>query len=275
MKLFNSHIIYGVAALLFWMPSTLSQKSSAPSHQATLPRFEIASVKPSNMAERGIIGVSAEPSGRVKISHLTAQLLLFVAFDIQPERIVGGPSWKTTEQFDIEGIPPTSQDHTGPSEASINSRLSREQRLMLQALLIDRFGLRYHIAPVQGRVLELRLGKGKLRVVPSKDTAAHPFVGGNSGGVITGDGLLGHNASMALLAMTISPFLGSPVVDKTGLKGQFDFKFLYDGGSPPDASDDKSAAILNSVRGLGLDLQPSVGSIDTVVVDQLEHPTPN
>jgi len=265
--------------LLPWLiasaPLTLHSQST-DSNAASLPRFEVASVKPSNMSERGSIGVNVDPDGKVHATHLTLRLLLLIAFDIPPDKIAGGPSWKDSEQFDIIGVPPSGQSGT-VGGASINSKLTKEQRLMLQSVLVDRFSFRYHYASIQGKVLELRKGKGTLQLVPTKAPASAPYVGGNQGGMITGDGLQGRNASMDLVASTIGQFLGAPVINQTGLSGAFDFKYSYESEDPATRHDeaDLSATILASVRALGLDLKQSTGEIKILVIDQIEQPSSN
>lgn len=252
----------------------LTASATALQAQATtaaLPRFDVVSVRPSNMAERGGIEIKADADGKVRLAHLPLVILLMVVFDMKPDRISGIPPAMMREQFDIAGVPPSNHAGTAQNERSTESPLNKQQRLMLQAVLMDRFGLRFHDSSKEGKVLELRTGKGPLKLTPPKDTAAFPLVAP----VGTG-GLMGRNASMDLVASTLSQFLRTPVVNKTGLNGTFDFKYAYD---PDDsaASDDTdfSAATVASVRGLGFDLKPATGSIQTVVIDHLQEPTPN
>ena len=79
---------------------------------------------------------------------------------------------------------------------------------------------------------------------------------------------------MRLLAIRLSPYLGRPVLDQTGLEGSFDFKFEY-----PLPSDDQRpdvvASIITSIQGIGLKLQAAKGPVETIVIDQAEKPSAN
>ena len=79
---------------------------------------------------------------------------------------------------------------------------------------------------------------------------------------------------MRLLAIRLSPYLGRPVLDQTGLEGSFDFKSEY-----PLPSDDQRpdvvASIITSIQGIGLKLQAAKGPVETIVIDQAEKPSAN
>jgi len=246
------------------------QAQSPVTHVANLPRFEIVSVRPSNMAERGAIDIKADADGKVRLTHLPLLILLVVAFDLRPDSIIGVPPAMMKEQFDITGVPPGNHAGTVQNERSVQSPLTKEQRLMLQAVLVDRFHLRSHDSSVEGKVLELRTGKGTLKLTPAKDTTAFPFVGGSGA-----TGLTGRNASMDLVASTLSQFLGTPVINKTGLNGTFDFNHAPEDSTAASDDIDFSATTVASVRALGFDLKPSTGAIQTLVIDHLEQPSPN
>jgi len=66
---------------------------------------------------------------------------------------------------------------------------------------------------------------------------------------------------------------GHPVIDKTGLAGQYDFNVEFESGEPPCAS----CAISNGLeQDYGLKLVKSTVTLDVVVVDHAEKiPTDN
>src|SRR5262249_24864951 len=101
--------------------------------------------------------------------------------------------------------------------------------------------------------------------------------------------------TMAALADRLTQFLDRPVLDATGLKGNYQVtldlpreamsgmafaqKLVAVAGSGsfgvPDASV-SGAPIINTVKDLGLDLQSRKAPIDTIIVDRLEkRPTAN
>lgn len=91
------------------------------------PAFEVASVKP-------IYGDAALRNqftpGRAFFGNSPVRLLISFTYGVPSDRMIGGPAWIDTERFDVVA--------THASEGTPFSRL----RLMMQALLRDRFALR-------------------------------------------------------------------------------------------------------------------------------------
>jgi len=100
--------------------------------------------------------------------------------------------------------------------------------------------------------------------------------------------------SMARLADTLGNELDKPVVDMTGLTGDYEFTLIFlpefrnmpgmmmagrgpDGAATPESSDDAAPALLAAVPDqLGLKLEAKKAPIDLVVIDHLEKiPTEN
>jgi uncharacterized protein (TIGR03435 family) len=92
------------------------------------------------------------------------------------------------------------------------------------------------------------------------------------GAAINGDGLAGMNISMPVLAQRLSPYLKKPVLNQTGLKGFFDFRFEY---VTDEAQPDVTSCILTSLQGIGLKLKPSQGPVESIVIDRAEKPSAN
>jgi uncharacterized protein (TIGR03435 family) len=67
--------------------------------------------------------------------------------------------------------------------------------------------------------------------------------------------------------------LKRPVLNQTGVLGNFDFLIDY----PPDeGSSDTTVPLLRAVRKLaGLKLQTQPGSVDAIVIDRAEKPSGN
>lgn len=74
----------------------------------------------------------------------------------------------------------------------------------------------------------------------------------------------------------ISNIAGGPVIDKTGLTGQFDFTLEWTPGginAPPDAT---GPSIFTAVEEqLGLKLTSGKGPVEVIVVDHVERPSAN
>lgn len=244
---------------------------------STLPRFEVAAIKPGN-PRGGMIGLLTYPGGRIVAGESTLKMLVMEAFDVQQFQVADGPAWADTERFDIEGKP--SPDSAAAQFQSANPKLppSFELRQMLLALLIDRFQLRYHAAMKPGPVFLLERGKGTLRVTAPKDPNEFPWFGGIEGGMVyRPTGIAATNISMPVLARRLSGYLQRPVIDQTGLKGSYDFKYK-NGDVDPSAQysrNDVTSSILTGIRGIGLQLKSTKGPVETVVIDSAAQPSPN
>lgn len=239
--------------------------------ESSLPEFEVATIKPSNPLA-GIIGVLTYPGGKVTVGHSTTVMLMAYAFDVQQSQILGAPSWARNDQYDIAAIPPAPSNSSSANPRSLKFPLTGEQRQMLQALLIDRYQLKFHIANRTGTVYRLILGRAKLRLQPPDHTDRPPWVGSPGGGAIHGSGVAGANISMPLLSSRLSRYLLHPVLDETGLKGTYDFEYRY---SNDNSRDDLVPSILTSLRAIGLDLKAGKGPIETIVIDHIEKPSAN
>ena len=143
---------------------------------------------------------------------------------------------------------------------------------MLQSLLVERLQLKYHRETREGPVYLLVKGNKALKLVDSKDKNVYPWAGGIRGGMIMGDGLAGINESMEDLAKRLSPYLGRPVLDRTGLSGSFDFRSEY---SSDNVRPDVITMILASVQDIGLKLEASKGPVDGIVIEHAEKPSAN
>jgi uncharacterized protein (TIGR03435 family) len=175
-----------------------------------------------------------------------------------------------------------------------------QQRLMMQALLADRFKLTVHFEtrelPVLGLVL-LKPGVLGPKLLPHEkgpacdavptisaekvpsffptecDTQAMRNVGGHA--LMMGS----RNSTMAVLAGSLNSAggLGKPVVDRTGLIGRYDFRLewtLDEPGSP--AADGPDTTFLEALKDqLGMKLEPIRAPVKVLVVDHLERPSEN
>jgi uncharacterized protein (TIGR03435 family) len=255
-----------IATLAAWTLVT----SSLPAQ----PAFDVASVKPSTSRELG--GVYNYPGGRVELRGCTVQYIIEQAFDIQPFELTGAPAWVQNERYDIDAKPPASSQSGQLKPPYAKAPLVEEQRQMLQSLLVDRFHLKYHRETREGSLYLLVKGnkpsKLATSLVDSKDKNAYPWAGGIHGGAIMGDGLAGTNETMEDLAQRLSPYLGRPVLNRTGISGSFDFRVEY---PPEDGRQNVISVILTSVQELGLKLEASKGPVETIAIESITKPSAN
>ena len=78
--------------------------------------------------------------------------------------------------------------------------------------------------------------------------------------------------SMADLSAVLRRQAGRPVEDHTDLKGDYDFQIDW---APEEAPDSTDPSLFTVLKQLGLKLEPAKGSIETIVIDQIAHPSDN
>jgi uncharacterized protein (TIGR03435 family) len=196
------------------------------------------------------------------------------------------PDWVKTDRFDIEA--------TAPLHATKD-----QYRLMMQALLADRFGLKIHFAQKEAPVLAMMLvkpGKPGPRLIPHAQGQAcdekpkpetYPIECHGYFARPSKDGmfLFGSRAtSMDLVGKFVgslggsSEEIGRRVVDQTGLTGLWDFTME---GPPPMQTSSLDAAstgptVLEAVQEqLGIKLKPTRAMVSVIVADHIERPTEN
>jgi uncharacterized protein (TIGR03435 family) len=280
-------------------------------HAAESPTFEVASVKPASPpAGRGMRYMQGGPGssdpGRVKYTNMPIKTLILIAWDIKDFQLVG-PGWLDSQNFDIE--------------AKVPAGATKDQaKVMLQNLLIERFHLTVHHESKEMKVDELLVGKSgpKLKESAEDPNTAAPPIGPPPGPPKTnaqGFPQLDRPGMMVMMRMTngnpvahmvaraqpvsrLVNMLGfemkHPVVDKTGLTGNYDFTLEYtpEGlpggmmmGPPPGASPangmteakDPGIAIAAALQQqLGLRLESTKAPVDILVIDQVDKtPTEN
>jgi len=74
------------------------------------------------------------------------------------------------------------------------------------------------------------------------------------------------------------PQMDLPVIDKTGLRGRFDFHLEYTpraGSTAATSTDADGISIFEAVQRLGLKLEPAKGRLEVLVIDHAEKPSAN
>ena len=236
------------------------------------PKYEVASIRP-NTGNDVRFAFRIEPDGTLAASGITLKRLMMTAYNVQGFRIVGEPGWVASRRWDVQAKPnrPASPDQIRP---------------MLRNLLEDRFQLHSHSEKRNIPVYELVVDRRGSKVPAAKDTENMPIVQAATGSIeLT-------NATSATFASQLSYALAQPVIDKTGLSGNFDFAIRWtpepgeDGGPttaglPPGireqpATTQDGPSIFTAIREqLGLRLKSSRGAVEVVVIDDVQLPTAN
>ncbi len=246
----------------------------APLLLAAAPKFEVASIKRNVSGEPGRY---IRPSGgRLSISNMTLRNLITTAYQVRDFQVSGGPSWISSESYDIEA---KSEGAATPKEL---------EGSMLRALLEDRFHLRVRHDTKELPIYLLTVSKNGSKLLPPAEKECVPADPGNaplpSQGKTSSDmcGYLGlgrsslsaRQVSTGDLALAFSQLLGRSVVDKTGLTGKVDAHLTFDPAEP--ATDPSLPSIFTAVQEqLGLKLEPARGPVDVLVIESAERPSEN
>jgi uncharacterized protein (TIGR03435 family) len=265
--------------------------------------FEVASVKRNQGADRpGSSNVPLGPADAFSptgglFSTTNYPLSVYVTFAYKltvtqiGEMLDQLPKWNRINRYDIE--------------ARAAGNPSKDQyRLMMQSLLADRFKLAIHFETKQLPVLALVLDKpGKLGPKLRQHSTDEPcptgaslesgivpaLAGGfpqpcgafeqlppSAPGRFTGGA---RNVPMPVIASTFSAGLFrtfKPVVDRTGLIGDYDFVIDFSPELPNVEADPNGPTFLEALKDqLGLKLESAMGAVDTIVIDHIEVPSEN
>jgi uncharacterized protein (TIGR03435 family) len=255
--------------------------------------FDAASVKlsPERVSAVHRRGCNMLDPGTFVCTEATVARMAMIAFGLKPYQLPG------------------SSLDSGPS-FEVAARVSKGATqalalVMLQSLLVDRFGLKYHFEKREMPVYALTVANGGPKLKASPPAPPDPTADGPGPPSSWRPGLYGvfmpakpprggFSATMANCTMGtdvggattdrigdyLSEQLGRPVNNATALKGEFDFALVFfnencepSGSLPPSDAPTLSTAVEEQ---LGLKLEKGRGMIDVFLIDHVEkNPTAN
>ena len=289
-----------VCATLGLLPAVL------PAQTDPRPSFDVVSIKP-NRTNQGIPLVVFQPGGRMIAANVNIRQVILVAYGIENLQLVNAPDWTTSERFAIEAR---------TSDATPTSTI----RLMLRSMLANRFSLAAHPERRELPIAALTMARAdkrpgaklrrsgpqcapirppegipmpppppppppgaanapKIRIILEKDEP----LGRRCGAMVAPGWMSARSITMEEFTRQLSPVLRRPVINETGLAGEFDYDVIFSpeglGGAlvgPPPASVSDAPSLETALRDdLGLRLESRRGPVDVLVVDRLERPTEN
>jgi len=267
-------------ALIFTLaPNAGAQTIALPTQHG--PEFEVATVKPVDPNTPHNVGVNIYPGGRVLISGVPLRTLVATAFHLSYWQISGGDAWTEKDNYDVEAKPPESLRSTILTLRYSWYGIEDEHlRQMLQALLIDRFQLKFHRETKTGKVYLLKRNGKTLRLRAAEMASAgtnRSQPAGQSGEVeFVGGRWFLFNTSMPQLAKFAADHaLHAPVIDRTDLNGSFDYKEPDPLVDPEAGHTEFADNFLRLIQELGLELERATGPVETFVIDRVEKPSAN
>ena len=274
---------------------------------APRPQFEVASLKLNTACHDRSGGEEPPTPGRLHLACITLQNLIQLAygflgdgqtFNRQRLDVLGLPKWADEDRYDLA------------AKAEGAARVEQMGGPMLQALLEDRFQLKLHRESKEVSVYALTAAKNGPKLQPMKEGSCvaidlnhlpPPPAPGQPMPRFCGNASwrnAGRNATLEASGMTMAEFaqlfamrLDRPVIDKTGIRGQFDFHLEFDreemaglrqqgtardSENPMQATDPGGPSLFAAIQEqLGLKLVPEKGRVEFLVVDRVEKPTDN
>jgi uncharacterized protein (TIGR03435 family) len=197
--------------------------------------------------------------------------MIALAYDLDNDKILGGPTWLDLDRFEVAARAPAGST---PDQA----------KFMIQTMLAQRFGLKVHkdTKELPGVVLSIGSG-GKHKMKPAADPAAGPNCQGQP-----------QPAASDAVPMQVVTCRSIPVddllrlipnmantngkaLDKTGLEGKFDFTIQWTPPSQLARAGADGISIYDAVdKQLGLKLESGKVPQPVIVVDSANRaPTPN
>jgi uncharacterized protein (TIGR03435 family) len=239
-----------------------SRGAESISRALTQEIFDVASVKVTPPESAG----PAQPSitllprgGSFRKTNTTLKMLVQLAYGVQEYQVSGGPNWIDAIRYDIE------------AKAAVDA--NRDQVLnMIQGLLADRFQLRVKHETKEAPVYHLVAEKtAAAKLSPSQDSSsADVRIGRYSG-----------KRTMTQLAQYLGSIVERPVIDKSGLSGNYDIQLSFTPETFPigprgPVVDPNGPSIFTALREqLGLKLESARGPVEYVIIEDAQKPAAN
>jgi len=268
------------ALLLFAMslaPAMLAQ--SPPPTSAPQPTFDVASIRQNTTSTDGHNHIYNDHSeSHFRTVNVSLKDLVQYAYSLPKSQILGGAPWFDSTMFDLDAKSDAAVDAQLKALPDIDA--SQQKKLMVQALLADRFQLKTHQETRELPVFNLVLAKGGPKFKPSE--ANGTTVSTSTGTGIQRIRVQGSDNTIELLARELASALGRVVVDKTGIDARYDLTLrwmpadrpppLINGAPDPNPPPDIFTAIQEQ---LGLKLEPARVPVPVLVIDHIEMPSEN
>ncbi len=274
---------------------------------APRPEFEVATIKPNaGNSQRSFIG--SQSPGTLSAENVPLKLMIQQAYSARSFQVQGLPGWTDSERYDLHAKARVD----GPPEPLNRESMEKtmaEMRVMLQALLEDRFQLKLHRETRELPVYALSIAKGgpKLKkadcLMYDPGNPPPPVAPGEKRPNFCGNinmGASGSNRTLdapgatmqSLIERALPSIVGRFVIDKTGLTGTFNVHMEWapdvpmpalagaggsnEPGRSAPSTDNQGPSIFSAIQEqLGLKLESTKGPVEVLVIDHVEKPSSN
>ncbi len=237
------------------------------------PKFETADVHVSATGPYQYLRGGFYTGGRFEMHYATMVALIENAWDVDPDKVLGGPAWVTKDMFDVIAKAPANT----PPETT---------KLMLQTLLADRFKLavRQETKPMPAFVLSLGKGKPKMKESDGSGEPGcrpEPRTAPLEPGEIPQIHYSCRNVTMDTFVTLVHNYAGgyltSPAVNSTGLSGSWDFDLTWTARGGLVAAGSAGISLFDAIdKQLGMKMEPKDVPTPVIqIVSVNEKPTDN
>jgi uncharacterized protein (TIGR03435 family) len=254
-------------AILCLMPASLAYAQDKPDKPTRLT-FDVATIRRSNANDVGG-GIKPLPGGNgYSAKNISIKLMISLMYRVPMRQITGEPDWVDTDRYDMEAR----------TDGSYNVD---DLHTMFQNLFADRFNMKFHIETKEGNVYALMLDTpgSKMKVNTTPQDYKIPINFGP-------EGAIGNRVPMPYLCWWLGQQLQNsqrPLINLTGLDGNYDFTLSFLPELPPDASRENlppevrdRPSLPDAVKQqLGLKLVPQKGPVDHYIIDHIDRPSDN
>lgn len=233
-------------------------------------------------------------------ANVTLATLIQEAYGVQANQLAGGPDWLNTDRFNVQGS--IADKLQAPEPEPRPEKFGSAIHSMLRAALTESTKLVVHTEtkdlPAYALIVAGDGSKLQSAQLPNDPAGGQEMVGmhrmtvqkGSSGQVV---GLTAQGISVSDFASQLSRQLGAPVVNQTGLKGNYNFQLqwaveraekleaeLKMKQPEDDAPENENSGAAESIstaleQQLGLKLVPQTQRMPVIVIDRVEKPAEN
>ena len=222
--------------------------------------FEVASIKPNHSGKLALQDFAYQPGGRLVATNATLVDVIVRVYPTRRIQMQGGPGWIDSERFDFEA----------KADAAEGAIQPEQWTQMVQTMLEDRFALKFHTEEREMPVLALTVGKMGAKLTKAKDDGQTGLTPGAHGQLaFTKMPIVG-------LVNTMANILHTPVVDRTGIAGFYDFTLEPQNYASEPGKDNLGDLLVTAVREqLGLVLEKGREKLTITIIDHAERPREN
>ncbi|HEY3739046.1 MAG TPA: TIGR03435 family protein [Bryobacteraceae bacterium] len=220
--------------------------------------FEVASVRPSRVDSNSSSGI-ATGHGRLDGRNVTLKRCIMGAYGVGPNEVIGGPEWISSERFEILATtdPPVGDDAT--------------MMVMLRGLLEERFKLGLHRESRNLQAFVLEVAKGGPKLEKSDGGSARTDTRSSDSMV----SIYARNADVESFARILARRMELPVINRTGLAGQYNFKVEWMPEKAMRSGGDGVSIFTALQEQLALRLRATRTKVEVLVIDHAERPSAN